>query len=265
MGKRRLFIGGNWKMHGDRASATALARDVAAGCARDVEADVETAIFPAFVHLDPIATILANAPAPPLLGAQDAFHQPQGAYTGEVSVPMLADLGVRAVLTGHSERRHILGESDELVAAKTRAVLDGGLLCVLCVGETLEQREQGLTDAVNERQLRAALEGVAAAAVERLVVAYEPVWAIGTGRTASPQDAQRAHAHLRAILCELLGQQAAQRIRVIYGGSVKPGNAAALLAQEDVDGALVGGASLVAEDFLAIRLAALQRTRETAS
>ncbi|RMD65531.1 MAG: triosephosphate isomerase, partial [Planctomycetota bacterium] len=128
MNTRPMFIGGNWKMHGDRASATALARDVAAGCAKDVEVNVETAIFPTFVHLDPVATLLAHAPAPPLLGAQDAFHEPQGAFTGEVSVPMLADLGVRAVLTGHSERRHILGESDELVARKTRAVLDGGLL-----------------------------------------------------------------------------------------------------------------------------------------
>jgi len=256
MANRRPFVGGNWKMHCTRSSAAGLAREVASGSA-DM-GDVDIAIFPAFVHLDAVAGALCEFPAAPILGAQDAHPAPEGAFTGEVSIPMLRDLGVTAVLTGHSERRHIIGDSLDLICAKTNAVLDADLTCVLCIGETLEEREAGETDAVNERQLRSALEGIGADACDLLVIAYEPVWAIGTGRTASPDDAQRAHAHIRAILCDVLGSTAADALRVIYGGSVKPINAADLLAQPDIDGALVGGASLVAGDFHTICAAAQQ-------
>jgi triosephosphate isomerase len=163
---------------------------------------------------------------------------------------------VTAVLTGHSERRHQLGEADDFVGAKSRAVLGAGLRCVLCVGEKLEERQTGRTDSVNERQLRIALADLPAEATERLIVAYEPVWAIGTGKTATPADAQDAHAKIRRVLADIFDQARADRIRVIYGGSVNAKNAAELLAQPDVDGGLIGGASLKAEDFVTIVRAA---------
>lgn len=255
MDLRRPFVGGNWKMHLTRAGAARLAQDIAADAHNRADA-VETVVFPAFVHLDAVGAALRSGGQGVGLGAQDVWPEPEGAYTGEVSVPMLADLGVAAVLTGHSERRHVVGEGDALVAAKTRAVLAADLTCVLCVGETLEQREAGETDAINESQLRAAIAGLSANECRRLVVAYEPVWAIGTGKTASPDDAQAAHATIRAVLADALGSTAASATRIIYGGSVKPDNADALLAQPDIDGALVGGASLDASAFLAIRSAA---------
>ena len=208
---RRPFVGGNWKMHTDRASAAALAQEVALGIAPGVD----VAVFPPFPYLLTVAEALSAAEAaaavqregarPPVaLGAQDCYFEPSGAFTGEVSVGMLRDCGVGVVLTGHSERRHVIGESDELVNRKTRAVLGAGLECVLCIGETLAQREAGETDAVNERQLRAGLAGVGGELVPRLTIAYEPVWAIGTGRNATPADAQDAQAKVRAVL-ERLG------------------------------------------------------------
>jgi triosephosphate isomerase len=255
--QRTPFVGGNWKMHLTRDAGATLARAVAEGLrtAPKGPRTPEVAVYPAFVHLDAARDAIGESGV--LLGAQDCYFEPEGAFTGEVSIPMLRDVGARSVLTGHSERRHVLHEPDSLVNAKTRAALASGMTCVLCIGETLAQREDNATDAINEHQLRAGLEGVAPAHSERLVIAYEPVWAIGTGRTATPDDAQAAHAHIRSVLGSLLGESAASSIRVIYGGSVKPGNAPDLRAKPDIDGFLVGGASLNASDFLAIVRAAM--------
>ncbi|RMH25794.1 MAG: triose-phosphate isomerase [Planctomycetota bacterium] len=254
MTTRRPFVGGNWKMNLTREGAVALARALA-GDDPASEA-LEVALFPAFVHLDAVGATLALARSGLALGAQDCYPEPDGAFTGEVSIPMLGDLSVSAVLVGHSERRHIIGEPDDLVARKCRAVLDAGLTCVLCVGETLDERQAGLTDAVNERQARSALQGADLDDPSRLVVAYEPVWAIGTGRTATPEDAQEAHARLRAVLSDLYDADTAESVRIIYGGSVKPGNAAELFSRPGVDGGLIGGASLDARGFLDICAAA---------
>lgn len=252
MSGRRPFVGGNWKMNNDRRGADALARAVAGGFDASLAHAIDGAVFPAAVHLDGVGRALNDAGSSLLLGAQNLWPEPDGAFTGEVSVSMLIDLGVDAVLTGHSERRHVVGETDDLINAKTVAALDAGLTCVLCVGETLGQREAGETDAVNEVQVRAGLRGVSGAHTGRLVVAYEPVWAIGTGRTATPDDAQSAHEQLRAVLTDVYDDRAASRVRIIYGGSVKPSNADELAACPDVDGFLVGGASLKADDFLSI-------------
>ena len=253
MPMRTPFVGGNWKMNASLASAAALTERLIGSLA---DLDIQAAIFPPFPYLLRIRGMLAQADAPIALGAQDAYFQRDGAYTGEVSLAMLADCGVTHVLTGHSERRHVIGESDELVGKKTQAVLDAGLTCVLCIGETLGQREAGDTDAVNERQARAALAAVTPDHFERLIIAYEPVWAIGTGRTATPDDAQAAHASIRALVADMFDQPIADATRIIYGGSVNAKNAAELFAQPDIDGGLIGGASLDADNFTVICRAA---------
>lgn len=250
MPQRTPFIGGNWKMNTDRTGAVALARAVV-DATRAVRG-VDVAVFPPFPYLLPVSEAIAGAGGAIRLGAQDCWHQPDGAFTGEVSVAMLKDCGVSVVLAGHSERRHVIGEPDALVNAKARAALAAGLVCVLCVGEQWEERSAGQTDAVNERQVRAGLAGVPPEHMDRLVVAYEPVWAIGTGRTASPGDAQAAHARIRGVLAALHGDGVASRTRIIYGGSMKASNAPDLFAQPDVDGGLVGGASLDAGEFARI-------------
>ncbi len=244
--KRGPFIGGNWKMNTTRDGAAALAAAVADGLHSD---GPQVAIYPPFVWL--------HATRPPkdsrlLLGAQDCSPEKNGAHTGDVSLEMLEECGVSTVLVGHSERRHGLKEPEGRIAAKLRAVLGAGMIGVLCIGETLDEREAGETDQVNEKQLRSALEGTKIVRKDHLVVAYEPVWAIGTGKTASAGDAQAAHEKIRSVLDDLLGSDAATAIRIIYGGSMKPGNAEELMSQPDIDGGLIGGASLKAEDFLAI-------------
>jgi len=251
---RTPIVGGNWKMNTDLASGSDLARGVSDAVGTD--GGVEVLVFPPFCSLAAIGQILRDRHSAVKLGAQDVWHEPNGAFTGEVSIDMLKDCGVDAVLVGHSERRHVIGESDDLIAKKTKAVLDAGLVCVLCVGEKLEEREAGETDAVNERQLKSALAGIEAGQLDRLVIAYEPVWAIGTGKTATPEDAQQAHAAARGVLAQLFGEAEAGKIRIQYGGSMKPGNAADLMAQPDIDGGLIGGASLKSEDFAAIVAAA---------
>lgn len=251
MSQRITFVGGNWKMNTNRAGAEALAREVA-GAVRGTEAEV--AVFPPFPYLLPVAQTLGGSGV--VLGAQDVYHQPDGAFTGEVSVAMLTDCGVGAVLAGHSERRHVIGEDDRAVNRKVLATIAGGMTSVLCVGETLEQREAGETDEVNERQTRLGLAGVSAGDMARVVIAYEPVWAIGTGRTATPEDAQDAHVKIRGVISQLYGEAVARSVRIIYGGSMKPDNAEALMAQPDIDGGLIGGASLKAGDFGAIVRAA---------
>ncbi len=250
MPDRTPLVAGNWKMNPTAAGAEELARSLASAIG-DRSERVDVAVCPPFLYTGAVRNALNGAPI--ALGAQDAYPGEHGAFTGEISVAMLAEAGVSTVLTGHSERRHVLHESDELIRDKTHAILDQGLSCILCIGETLDQREAGETDAVNEHQLRSALTGLdAGTATERLTIAYEPVWAIGTGKTASPADAQAAHARVRAVLADLLGSEAASSIRVLYGGSMKPANAGELMSQPDIDGGLIGGAALKAEDFLAI-------------
>ena len=252
MTTRTPIVGGNWKMNTNAESAAALASGVAGGFAS--LKGVEAFVCPPFPYLSQVGAALGDSGV--ALAAQDLYHEPDGAFTGEVSVAMLLDCGVNAVLIGHSERRHVIGERDDLINKKTRAALEAGLTAVLCIGETLDQREKGETDAVNERQLKAGLEGVSKAQMASVVVAYEPVWAIGTGKTATPGDAQDAHAAVREVLANLYDQATADAVRIQYGGSMKPANAAELLAQPDIDGGLIGGASLKPDDFLAILSAA---------
>lgn len=232
-------------MHGDRASALALARAVAA----HPFANCEVILIPPFVH---IATLVRELGAGELgFGGQDVSRHAEGAFTGEISAAMLADLGCGHVLVGHSERRAHHDESDEVVAAKFVAAQSAGLAPILCVGETLQERESGATEAVLARQFGAVIEAAGAPAFGRAVLAYEPVWAIGTGRTAAPDQAQGAHAFLRGELGRHDAKLAGS-LRILYGGSVKPSNAGELFAQADIDGGLIGGASLIAADFLSI-------------
>lgn len=247
MSARRKLVVGNWKMHGSRAGNAELLRGIlAAGpCA------AELAVCAPFPYLADVATALAGSAL--AWGAQDCSAHEQGAYTGEVSAAMLAEFGCRYAIVGHSERRQYHRESDQLVADKAQAVLARGVTPIVCVGESLAQREAGETDVVVKRQLSAVIHTLAHCAGE-IVVAYEPVWAIGTGRTATPEQAQAVHALLRAQL--QAAALPAGTIRILYGGSVKPDNAATLFAQPDIDGGLIGGASLNAADFAAICRAA---------
>ena len=246
---RTPIIGGNWKMNLNAGDGADLAESIAEGLARG-PLGAEVVMFPAFPYLALIADVVESAP--PMLGAQDAHHEASGAFTGEVSLPMLEDCGVEWVLVGHSERRHVIGESNDIVREKLHAALNAGFSVILCTGELKEEREAGRQLEVNRAQLAHALEGLPAAALSRLVIAYEPVWAIGTGLTATPEDAQEVHADLRAALAEHYDQRVADAVRIQYGGSVKPANAAELFAKPDVDGFLVGGASLKSADFLDI-------------
>jgi triosephosphate isomerase len=249
MAERMPIVGGNWKMNMDLASGVELAEDIAAGCGELIDR-CEVAVFPPFPYLQAVGNALGHHSL--LLGAQDVYHQPSGAFTGEVSTEMLLDLNVPIVLTGHSERRHVIGEDDELINAKTRAALAAGLRVILCIGETREQREAGRTEQINIDQLRAGLAGIQTDQMRQVVIAYEPVWAIGTGLTATPDDAEAVHRVIRRTLKELYDPAIAGETRIQYGGSVKPQNAADLIAKEDIDGFLVGGASLKSDDFLAI-------------
>lgn len=246
---RRKIVAGNWKLHGSRAFATALVAEIAA--ARP--AGVELVVLPPFPYLGELAARFADADL--AIGAQDVSSHDKGAYTGEVSASMLADVGARYVLVGHSERREYHAESSELVACKFQAAQAAGLAPILCVGERLEEREAGRTEEVIAAQLQPVLERVGVAAFAGAMVAYEPVWAIGTGRTASPEQAQAVHAFLRSQVAAR-DAKIADSLPLLYGGSVKPDNAASLFAQADVDGGLIGGASLAAADFLAIARAA---------
>jgi len=249
MSERRPLIAGNWKMHTLQAEARELARAIRAGLPASGAAEV--ALAPPYTALAAVAQEIAGSPL--RLAGQDAFWERQGAYTGAISPWMLADLGCTYVILGHSERRQHFHETDATVQRKLQAALAAGLMVILCVGETLAEREAGQTLEVVHTQLQGCLKDFPAPEWNRLVVAYEPVWAIGTGRTATPDQAQEVHAFIRGLLPEL-GASAA--CRILYGGSVTPENAAALLAQPDIDGALVGGASLKADSFLAIVAAA---------
>lgn len=239
---RKPLVAGNWKMHGSTEMVESLAGSL--GQFKPVSS-VEMVVFPPFVYLHTVATAIAGSEIS--FGAQNLSEHREGAFTGEIAGEMLSDLGCKYVLVGHSERRALYGESNEVVAEKFVAAQCAGLTPVLCVGETLEQRDNGLTNAVIEEQLSAVMERAGLSAVCDAVIAYEPVWAIGTGRTATPEQAQEVHAAIRVQL----GEQG-EITRILYGGSVKSSNAEELFKQPDVDGGLVGGASLEAKEFLKI-------------
>jgi triosephosphate isomerase len=248
---RRPLVAGNWKMNGTRSSINALMDGVITG-AGALDA-VDIAVCPPFVYLAQVHAQLAASRI--ALGAQNVSHEKPGAFTGEIAADMLKDHGCAYVIVGHSERRALYGESDDLVARKYAVVQQAGMIPVLCVGELLEERESNQTEAVVARQLDAVLGASGIASFAHAVIAYEPVWAIGTGRTATPQQAQGVHAFIRARL-KARDAKVADGVRILYGGSVKGSNAAEIFAQPDVDGGLIGGASLKADEFLAICKAA---------
>ena len=235
---RRSLVVGNWKMHGNSESIAALASGLKAELAAIGQVDI--AVCPPSAYIDSTRRILDGSLT---YGAQNLCPQPEGAFTGEISAEMLADIGCHYVIVGHSERRSLYAENDDIVADKFIAAQRGQLTPILCVGESLQQRESGETLAVIEQQLNAVIEAAGISAFSAAVVAYEPIWAIGTGKTASPEQAQAVHAHIRSVLAAK-DAEIATAIRLLYGGSVKADNAAELFAQEDIDGALVGGASL---------------------
>ena len=249
---RRTFIAGNWKMNLDGAAAVALAKGLAAELADSGEVDV--AVCPPHVYLQSVAEVLGDGPVQ--LGAQNMYHEPEGAFTGEISAGMLLDVGCRYVILGHSERRHILGETNADVNRKVLAALTAGLVPIVCVGETLAEREAERTAEVIQDQVHGSLADVTADQASRLVIAYEPVWAIGTGKVATPEQAAAVHDDLRTLLENRYNAAAAASVRIQYGGSVKPDNAGELLACQNIDGALVGGASLTVDSFLGIVRAA---------
>jgi len=243
---RRKLVAGNWKMNGSLAANAALLADVKADCASDA---CDVAVCVPAPYLAQCQALLDGSKI--VLGAQDLSMHEEGAYTGEVSASMLLEFGCRYVIVGHSERRAYFGETDELVANKTVRAIQAGLVPIVCVGETLAQREAGQTDLVIGAQIDVVLNKLAPGTSERIVVAYEPIWAIGTGKTATPEMAQDVHAMLRKRI-QAVDARAANAVRILYGGSMKPENAAELLAMPDIDGGLVGGAALKAKDFLAI-------------
>jgi triosephosphate isomerase (TIM) len=242
---RRALIIGNWKMHKTVAQANEFARELAGGFT--AKADREVAIAPPFTTLHSLSAVLKDTPI--ALCAQDVHWEQEGAFTGEVSAPMLLDAGCRYVLIGHSERRRWFGESNEDVNRKARAALRAGLAPVVCVGETQEEREADQTFSIIRRQLKEGLNNISADDIRRTIVAYEPVWAIGTGKTATPEQAEEIHDFIRQFLARICGTDIAAGICVLYGGSVNPDNAGSLMAQKDIDGLLVGGASLDAVSF----------------
>jgi triosephosphate isomerase len=245
---RRKLIAGNWKMNLDRAGGIALAKGVAEK-AGDVP-NVDLLVCPPSVYIAPVADTVKGTKV--AVGAQNMYHEASGAFTGEISAAMLKDLGATYVILGHSERRHILKETDADINKKTLAALAAGLIPIVCVGELLDEREAGKTAAVIKTQFDGSLANVSAEQIEKTVIAYEPVWAIGTGKVASPEQAEEVHADLRSLLTKRYNGAVAEKVRILYGGSVKASNAAELLGQPNIDGALVGGASLKVDDFIGI-------------
>ncbi len=254
---RKPFVAGNWKMNLTKSEAVALAAALVGKAGQF--GNVEAAVIPAFVHLDAVGAAVKGSAIG--LGAQDAYFEKNGAFTGEISTAMLTDLGVKYVLVGHSERRHVMGENDAVCNKKLHAILDAGITCILCVGEKLEERKGNQTFEVCRTQLVEGLAGVDKSKAGQLVIAYEPVWAIGTGLTASKEQAQEVHAFVRGELGKIFDAATAAGLRIQYGGSVKASNAGELLSQPDVDGALVGGAALKADEFAGILAAAAAAKR----
>lgn len=246
---RKKVIAGNWKMFNDIPASVKLISELKKSLAGlDVKADV--IICPPFTSLDTAKTLIKDSNIQ--LGAQNMYFEESGAYTGEISAEMLKSAGCQYVILGHSERRTIFMESDELINKKVKKAISSGLTAIFCVGETLEQRENGTTESVINKQVTVGLEGLSSEDLKKVIVAYEPVWAIGTGKTATPEQAQEVHAFIRGLIGKLFTSQAAEEVVIQYGGSVKPENAATLLSQKDIDGALVGGACLKADSFTSI-------------
>ncbi|MEX0617757.1 MAG: triose-phosphate isomerase [Pseudohongiellaceae bacterium] len=245
---RQRLVAGNWKMHGTRLTVTTLLKELDASAAV-ISVASEVVICPACIHIPLAEHILRNSSIK--VGAQNAYHEPQGAFTGEVAASMLAEHSVRYVIVGHSERRHVFGEKDATVSAKFVAVQSQGMIPILCLGETLKQREGGVTRDVVLQQLDAVMDRAGIESFKEAVIAYEPVWAIGTGNTATPDQAQEVHGLIREHIAQADSKISAG-VRIIYGGSVNTGNAASLFGQPDIDGGLVGGASLKAQEFISI-------------
>jgi triosephosphate isomerase (TIM) len=247
---RKPFLAGNWKMNTDSSTSVKLAKDVAMRLEQAAAEKTTVAVCPPFVYLGAVAKALSASNIS--VGAQDVYFENNGAFTGEISCAMLKDVGCSYVIIGHSERRHVIGEKDELINKKIAAAIHGGLLPIFCVGELLEEREANTTEAVIKRQMEKGLAGIDAEKMAAVTIAYEPVWAIGTGKTATKEQAQEVHLFIRQLLAKMYDKQLAQQTRIQYGGSVKPSNAKELMSQPDIDGLLIGGASLKAEDFVAI-------------
>ena len=245
---RKPFVAGNWKMNTDMNSAVELAAGVKDGVKEIVGVDV--AVCPPFVYLAAVGEVVKGSNV--ALGAQDCYHEEKGAFTGEVSPEMLKDVGCTYVILGHSERRHVIGETDELINRKLRKALASEMKVILCVGELLKQREAGETEAVVKGQIEEGLGGLSEDEMKDVVVAYEPVWAIGTGVNATPAQAQEAHKYIRGLIASMFSDATGDGVRIQYGGSVKPSNAKELMSQPDVDGGLIGGASLDAGSFVEI-------------
>jgi triosephosphate isomerase (TIM) len=252
MADRMPLISGNWKMHHNHFEAIQTVQKLSYLLTKEDYLTVEVSVHPPFTDLRSVQTVIESDDIPMALGAQHCHWEEKGAYTGEVSPHFLAKLNVQYVIVGHSERREIFGETDEMVAKKITAIQNLGMKPIVCVGETLEEREAGQTNDKVLGQLMTVLEGRTAEHVKEMVIAYEPIWAIGTGRTATSQDAQEVCAAIRQKIAEAVGKEAAQAVRIQYGGSVKGANAQELMAMPDIDGALVGGASLLPDDFAQI-------------
>jgi triosephosphate isomerase len=247
---RKPFLAGNWKMNTDCNSSVELAKQVADRLEQSAAEKATVTVCPPFVYLASVAKALSSSNIS--IGAQNVYFEKNGAFTGEISCAMLKDVGCSYVIIGHSERRHVIGEKDELINKKIIAAINGGLLPIFCVGELLEEREANKTEAVITRQIEKGLAGIDAEKMSAVTIAYEPVWAIGTGKTATKEQAQEVHLFIRNLITKLYDKHLAQQIRIQYGGSVKPSNAKELMSQPDIDGLLVGGASLKADDFVAI-------------
>lgn len=245
---RKPLIAGNWKMNLNSAQARELAASVAS--VADGADSVDVLLCPSFTLLQIVRETIG--PSRALLGAQNVYWEPKGAFTGEISASMLVDAGCSHVIIGHSERRQYFGETDASVNRRAKYAMEAGLIPVICVGETLDERKEELTEKVIEHQISGALEGFTPERMNAVVIAYEPVWAIGTGQTATPGQAQEIHALIRTLVASRFGKEIAGQLRILYGGSMKPDNAEELLGQRDIDGGLVGGASLKADDFNAI-------------
>jgi len=252
MADRKPIISGNWKMHHNHFEAIQTVQKLHYRLDGDDHSEVEVTVHPPFTDIRSVQTIIEADKMKVGLGAQNCHWEDKGAFTGEIAPPMLAKLDVGWVIVGHSERRELFGETDDSVNKKVKAVIAQGMVPIMCCGETLDEREQDMAKAKVEGQVREGLAGLSGEQVGALVIAYEPIWAIGTGRTATSEDAQAMCAHVRSVVADAFGADAAAAVRIQYGGSVKPGNIAELMAQADIDGALVGGAALDADEFAAI-------------
>ena len=247
---RKPMMAGNWKMNNTVGEAVVLTQEISNQYEKEWPESVDIVICPPYVDLKPAKTVLDFDKTKIAVGAQNVYWEPKGAYTGEISVPMIKEIGCACSIVGHSERRELFGETNEDVNRKAKALVAGGIAPIVCVGESLAVRDAGTTDEYVCAQVRAAFAGMDAADAEGAVVAYEPIWAIGTGRTATPEQAEAVCAAIRATLAELFGAEAAEGMRVLYGGSMNPGNVEGLLAQPNIDGGLIGGASLKCESFV---------------